>query len=183
MEERGWLDYFVAIGTIATPVLLSILGAIVWKYRQSMERKIRLEEQLRDDRIETYNQILDPFIILLTSDAAWASDPKNKRKDKFKEATSRMLSLEYRRTSFKLSLIGSDSVVCSYSNLMQYFFDRPDASPSSAHDVKEIISLLGSFLLEIRKSMGNESTKIDNFGMLEWFLKDIRNIRENRLEN
>ena len=113
------------------------------------------------------------------SDAAWASDPKNKNKDKFKIATTKMLSLEYRKTSFRLSLIGSDSVVSAYNDLLQDFYNRADTASSSPSDIK-VISLLGSFLLEIRKSMGNESTKIDNWGMLEWFLTDVKELRENR---
>ena len=44
MNEKGWLDYLVAIGTIATPLMGLVVGAIVWKYRQSIERKIKLEE-------------------------------------------------------------------------------------------------------------------------------------------
>ena len=89
--------------------------------------------------------------------------------------TEKMLSLEYRKTSFRLSLVGSDSVVLAYNELMQYFFTRSDTSPSNT---REIMILLGGFLLEIRKSMGNESTKINNWGMLESFLKDIKKFRE-----
>lgn len=178
MKEQTWLDYVVAIGTISTPVLVLVVGAIVWKYRQSIERKIRLEEQLRDDRIEIYHQILEPFIMLLMSDAAWTSDPKNKNKDKTKLATIKMLSLEYKKTSFRLSLIGSDSVVSAYNDLMQYFYSRADTSSTSSSDIRDMICLLGGFLLEIRKSMGNEATEIDNWGMMEWFITDARAFRE-----
>ena len=178
MEEKTWLDYVVAVGTISTPILVLVVGALIWKYRQSIERKMKLEEQLRDDRIEIYNQILEPFIILLMSDTAWASDPKNKNKDKSKIAMTRMLSLEYRKTSFRLSLIGSDAVVTAYNDLMQYSFSRTDTTSTSSSDTKEIISLLGGFLLEIRKSMGNEATKIDNWGMIEWFITDARTYRK-----
>ena len=59
-----------------------------------------MEERLRDDRVETYNQILEPFIILLMTDAAWESDRKNRGKNKDEVAMSKMLSLEYRKTSF-----------------------------------------------------------------------------------
>ena len=52
MEERDWLDYLVAIGTLVTPVMLLLVGAIVWKYQRSFESNIRLEEQRRDDRRE-----------------------------------------------------------------------------------------------------------------------------------
>jgi len=54
----------------------------------------------------------------------------------------------------------------------------------SEHDVESNISTsqllerLGTFLLEIRRSMGNEATKIDNWGMLEWFITDARQYKK-----
>ena len=114
------------------------------------------------------------------TDAAWASDPKNKNKDKNKIAETKLLSLEYRKTSSKLSLIGSDAVVSSYNDLMQHFYSKGKDSPptySTEDDIIEMMSLLGNFLLEVRRSMGNEATKIDNWGMLEWFITDARKYR------
>ncbi|EGQ8523129.1 TPA: hypothetical protein NGU14_004426 [Vibrio parahaemolyticus] len=179
MEEKHWIDYVVAVGSVATPIFVLFLTAVGWKFRQSIERKATLEEKLRDDRIEIYNQILEPFIILLMSNHAWLSDKKNKGKDKDQIAVSQMLSLDYRKTSFKLSLIGSDEVVCSFNNLMQHFYSRGDNTDTpSTEELKKMMSLLGSFLLEIRKSMGNETTNLDNWGMLEWFMTDARKMRD-----
>lgn len=178
MSEKTWVDYFIAIGSITTPILILALTGIGWKYRQVMERKLKLEEQLRDDRIEIYNKILEPFILLLMSETAWKSDKNNKNKDKNELAASQMLTLEYRKVSFKLSLLGSDAVLTAYNNLMQYFYNRSnDAQKPTIENLGEIMALLGSFLLEIRRSMGNESTKIDNWGMLEWFITDARKMR------
>jgi len=180
MEEKAWLDYISAIGSVATPVLVLLLTAVGWKYRQSMERKLKLEEKLRDDRIDIYNQVLEPFIILLMTDAAWQSDKRNKDKDKNDIAIAKMLSLDYRKVSFKLSLIGSDSVLVSFNNLMQHFYNQKnDGQNLSSEQIKKMMYLLGSFLLEIRKSMGNETTKVDNWGMLEWFITDARSMRGN----
>lgn len=36
------------------------------------------------------------------------------------------------------------------------------------------MNLLGAFLLEIRRSMGNEMTTLSNWQMLEWFMQDAR---------
>ena len=101
-----------------------------------------MEKQLRDDRIETYNKILEPFIIILMSNAAWSSDPKNKNRDKF--ATSKMLSLKYRKISFNLSLIRSDDVVISFNRLMQYFFklSEEQLEISSDHIITRGLSLV-----------------------------------------
>lgn len=179
MVEKTWLDYISAIGSVSTPLLVLGLTAVGWKYRQSVERKLKLEEKLRDDRIEIYNQILEPFILLLMTDVAWQSDKRNKGKNKDEIAVSQMLSLEYRKVSFKLSLIGSDLVVNSFNNLMQHFYtqDTNNVNPSK-EQIKRMMSLLGTFLLEIRKSMGNETTNIDNWGMLEWFITDARKMRD-----
>lgn len=183
MEEKNWLDYISAIGSISTPILVLILTAVGWKYKQSVERKMKLEEKLRDDRIDIYNQILEPFIILLMTDTAWQSDKRNKGKNKDDIAVAQMLSLDYRKTSFKLSLIGSDSVVSSFNNLMQHFYNQEDNNQTlSNNQLKTMMSLLGTFLLEIRKSMGNETTKIDNWGMLEWFMTDARKMRDGTYE-
>jgi hypothetical protein len=173
-----WLGYATAIGSVATPILVLILTGVGWRMRKRLERRLELEDKLREDRISAYNQILEPFIILLTSDAAWKTDPKNKNKDKNAFATQRLLSLEYREQGFRLSLVGSDTVVKSYNDLMQYFFGRPDQAPAATEaDVKEMMAFLGSFLLEIRKSMGNEATALDKWDMLEWFLADARKYR------
>ena len=182
MEEKHWIDYVTVIGTISTPILVLILTTVGWKYRQSIERKLKLEEKLRDDRIEIYNQILEPFIILLMTDTAWSSDKQNKNRNKNDVAKSKLLSLDYRKTSFKLSLIGSDPVVSSFNDLMQHFYQQENTSqPTSEDNIRTIMSLLGNFLLEIRKSMGNEDTRIDNWGMLEWFICDARKLRDGDL--
>ena len=179
MQQISWLPYLTAIGSIATPILVLALTALGWRLRRRIERRLELEDKLRDDRIETYNDILEPFVILFTSDEAWKIDPENNNKDKNALAMQTMLSLEYRRKAFKLSLVASDSVVSAYNNLMQFFFQRAGHDPSEA-DIKEMLSLMGAFLLEIRRSVGNESTRLDNWQMLEWFLTDARQFRSGR---
>lgn len=178
MGATNWIQYITAFGSIATPLLVLTLTAIGWRYKQSIERKLKLEEKLRDDRVEIYNKILEPFSIFLMSDAAWESDKRNKGKDKNEIATNQMLTIEYRKDSFKLSLMGSDEVVIAFNNLMQYFFSQKNHQGETSDDqLKSMLALLGDFLLEIRRSTGNEHTKIDNWGMLEWFMTDARQMR------
>jgi hypothetical protein len=180
MSEPTWLDYVTAFGAVATPILVLILAGIGWKIRARLERTFALEDQLREDRIATYNEILEPFILFLTPDAVWNSDPKNKNKnkDKFAVATQNLLSLQYRKQCFKLALMGSDGVVKAFNELFQFFYKSSDASnPLSETELKRGVTLLGSLLLEIRKSMGNEATKLDSWDMLEWWITDIRNFR------
>ncbi|MDN5107116.1 hypothetical protein PJV93_08085 [Aliarcobacter butzleri] len=156
MEEKSLLDIISAIGYVTTPILVLILTAIGWKYRKFVERKMQLEEKLRDDRINIYNQILEPFIILLMTDNARQLDKRNKGKDKSEIAISQMLSIDYRKVSFKLFLLGSDSVESSFNDLMQYFYNQANNSiPPSLDQFRTMMSLLGAFLLKIRKSMEN----------------------------
>ena len=66
METKTWLDYVTAIGSMATPILVLLLTAVGWKIRTKLQRRLDLEDKLRSDRIEIYNEILEPFILLLT---------------------------------------------------------------------------------------------------------------------
>ncbi len=182
--EPTWLDYLSAVGAVATPILILVLAGVGWKIRHQLERRFELEDKLREDRIQAYNEILEPFIMLLMSDAAWKADPKSKGKDKNQLAMQAMLSLAYRRHAFKMALVGGDAVVKSYNDLMQYVFNMgADAGEEADTDAKlsnayDLIGLLGKFLLEIRRSMGNESTSLDHWQMLEWFITDARKMRK-----
>lgn len=177
MENTSWLDYITALGAIATPLLVLALTAVGWRIRTRLERRLDLENRLREDRIKVYNDILEPLIILFTSDAAWQSDRKNKDRNKNDVAMEKMLSLEYRQQAFRMSLVGSDSVVRAYNNFLQFFYNRDGSGGPQSNDLVAMLSLVGSFLLEIRKSMGNEATELDNWEMLEWFITDARKHR------
>jgi hypothetical protein len=179
MEEKHWLDFVTAIGSIATPIIVLIISSIGWKAKNRIERKMDLDNKLRNDRIEIYNKILEPFIILLMSDAAWESDKKNKGKDKGAFATSTMLTLEYRHHGFMLALMANDSVVKAYNNLMQYIYNMEEAKKAGNIDfLKDMMELLGNFLIEIRKSMGNETTNLDCWDMCEWWMSDTRKVKD-----
>ncbi|KLN59217.1 hypothetical protein WH96_18935 [Kiloniella spongiae] len=178
MEDNSWIEVLTAIGSVATPILVLFLSSIGWKAKKDIERKVELENKLRDDRIDIYNQILDPFIILLMPETAWRSDKKNKGKNKEEIATNNMLSLEYRRYGFKLALMANDAVVLSYNNLMQHIYNIQENEET---DFVPLLKLLGEFLVEIRKSMGNESTKLNHWDMCEWWMSDARKIKNGQL--
>ena len=172
--ERDWVDYVAAL---ASPVLVALftvmLTIIGWKYRQTWERNLKLEEQLRTDRVAIYKSIIEPFLLMFTSDEAW--NAQNKKKGKEDALNSLMMSMDYRKTSFLLTLMGSDGVVIAHKNLFQHIY-KSEGNIDPSH----VLSLLGNFLLEIRKSMGNESTAIDQLGMLEWFITDIDKVKKQK---
>lgn len=113
------------------------------------------------------------------TDTPWNSDKKYKSIDKTDFGTNKMLSLEYRKLSFKLGLMAPDDVVRSYNNLMQYFYNSEVNSKKSTHkSAKETLELIGILLIEIRKSMGNDTTKLTSWDMCEWWMSDTRLIKD-----
>jgi hypothetical protein len=126
------LDYITAIGSLATPILVLVLTGIGWTIRNRYEKTREIEQKLREDRINIYNDILEPFVILLTKDEGMPTDKGYRGKSKGQIANEKILSLKYRQTAFKLALIGSDNVVKAYNNLMQFFFNRePEQIPEN----------------------------------------------------
>lgn len=186
--EKDLLDTVSAIATLITPVLLAVLGGIGWLIQNRMQsaqakqssqaaRIAELEDRLREDRITTYNALLEPFFLLFTSEAAFALDPKFKNKKKDDIAIARMLSVEYRQVGFKLSLVANDSVVRAYNRLMQFFYHAEQDSRPIEVKTSHWIALMGTLLLEIRKSMGNESSALDRWEMIEWFMTDAPKLK------
>ncbi|WP_373499286.1 hypothetical protein [Desulfococcus sp.] len=173
----NWLAYVTAAGAVATPILVAILGGIGWRIRSRIDRRTELERKLREDRIEIYNELLEPFVIIFMSDDAWKSDPKNKTRDKNAMGAKHLLSLDYKRNAFRLAVLGSDGVLRAYNSLMQYFFLLNDKPAPEEARVKGMLERIGVLLLEIRKSMGNEATSLDRWEMLEWFMTDMKVVR------
>jgi hypothetical protein len=178
LEDNTLVELLAAIGSIATPILVLALTAVGWRVRTRLERRVELENKLRDDRLAVYNAILEPILLLFTPEATWKLESKGKGRDKSESPARTMLSLEYRQKAFRMSLVGSDNVVRAYNNFMQFFYQREEkAEPASDAELREMLSLVGTFLLEIRRNLGNEHTKLDNWEMLEWFLLDARRLR------
>ena len=85
---------------------------------------------------------------------------------------ARMLSVEYRQVGFKLSLVANDAVVRAYNKLMQFFYHTEEDSRPIEIKTSHWIALMSTLLLEIRKSMGNQSSELDRWEMIEWFMQD-----------
>lgn len=74
--EKDLLDTISSIATLANPILLAFIGGIGWLIQHRIEttkakqdtqslRINELEDKLREDRIETYNLLLEPFFYSL----------------------------------------------------------------------------------------------------------------------
>lgn len=107
-----------------------------------------------------YEEILDPYIRLF----AGLEDPSAQD-----NVVQEMQSYEYRKTAFNLSMVGADDVVKAYNGMMQYVF----RAETSGVNAKEMMRLWGRLLLEIRKSLGNRSTELDEWDMLRGMIRDI----------
>jgi hypothetical protein len=178
VNEPNQLDYVTAIASVATPILVLILTALGWTIRNRIERARNIEEKLRDDRIQIYQEILEPFIIILTKEEGIATEKAYRGKTKEQIAIEKIVSVKYRQTAFELALIGSDDVVRAYNKMMQFFFsDSLTKAQDKEAEIKKLWRLLGDFLLAIRRSVGNEKTSLENLEMLEWLITDIDNYR------
>jgi hypothetical protein len=114
------LDVISALGSIATPILLAVFSAVGWAIKRKVERSQRaeerarkLEEELREDRLKVYNEVLEPFIIIFTKDEGIAAEKRYKGKKKEQLAQEKILSVSHRQAVFKLSLFAPDEVVRS----------------------------------------------------------------------
>lgn len=148
---------------IAPPLLMLLGGIITWIIKSRIEELRTMEENLREKRRSIYIQILEPYIQIF-------SDPKGKGQ---LEAIKRIRSYDYRKTAFEMNLFGSDDVVRAYNNLMQHTYQVAD---TGKQDPKEMLHLYGRFLIEIRKSLGNKKTELDELDMLKSQIKDIYNL-------
>ena len=192
-SEPTIIELITVIGTIATPILLIVLSGIGWFIKSRLEtsqkaeeelrrRAEKLEEEIRGDRLQVYNDILEPFIMLFTKEEASSGNRAHRGKSKKERALEIMLSLKYRQAAFKLTLFANDGVVKAYNELMQFSYKMESTAESSeGHDPNatslQILGVFGAFLLEIRKSVGNEASSLSNFEMLEWMIKDIDTVK------
>ena len=190
------LEWVALAGTVATPLLLIVLSGIGWFIKSRFEtsqarehearrRLEKLESEIREERIQIYADILEPFIILFANDIT-LPEPQSGRggrrvqpKTKDELAIEKLTSLDYHRAAFRLSLFANDDVARAYNALMQAAYsmeantnDNPGAEPSM--ESIQIIGVFGALLLAIRKSVGNETTGLANTEMLEWMIKDIK---------
>lgn len=154
------------IGTwdfLVTPIVAALVGLAVWYFQSRMEALRREQERLRDERRQIYADVLEPFVRLF----AGMKNPTEMQK-----ALEKVQSVDYRRTAFEFSLVGADKVVNSFNELMQYIYSLETRNRDD-DDTKKLLSLWGSFLLEIRRNVGDPKTALRPVDMLRNQIKDI----------
>lgn len=174
---------------IGLPAALFVLSGVGWMLKATYEKTTQQERELRQARGDIYDRIVEPFLLALSPDAIIVNDPKYKGGDREKALGAAMLTMEYRRDVYRFARFGNDAVIRAFNNLMQYFYsqnDKPDkedtktatAIPSNIDQFEELLLLVGVFLLELRRGIGNESTKLHPYEMLEPIVTDIRRFRD-----
>lgn len=174
MSLENWLEIMrltiTLFASVAIPIVIFIVGNRITNLRQ-------LEEKLRNDRIEIYNKILEPFFLIFSTEAIIQGSLKYKKekpKTGVELASEKLLNLDYQTYSFKLSLIGSDEVFRAYNNLMQAYFHLSEIGDEHTNAGEHLIMYMAVLLLEVRKSLGNDATKLHALEMLEWKITDMR---------
>ena len=172
MEEPTVFDWVTTISSIVTPLMLLILSYLFSKISKTQESIQNLQEKLHADRIAIYNAILEPYIIIATPEHILKKQKKYQslNKSSGEIAAEIVATTEYKQYEFKLFMIGSDSVVKAYNSLKKYFYSGK--LDGTLDTTKEVLTLAAKLVLEIRKSAGNENTKLSHLDAIWWFVKD-----------
>ena len=175
MELTTWIAPAAAV---FAAVVAAWIGASNRRALGQSERRANIDAQLSDKRQELYWQVLQPWVIAITPDVVWNTDPETKGRDKQEVVEEAMLNMRYRQAMFQLTFIGTDGVVEALNDLMQHFYKAGTNPQPSADHSRELAKLLAGLLLAIRKGAGNDDTKLDKWGMLEPFMNDAREQRD-----
>lgn len=160
IKEINWFQWIQILG----PTIFIIIGGIIsWIIKSRYEKLIVIEGKLRTERRDIYIHILEPYFTLFSGE----------EENKISNALKQITSAKYKKIAFELCLFGSDNVVNAYNNLIQLGYE---SEKSGERDDKKMIKLFGNFLLEIRKSLGNKKTKLNEADMLQVMIKDIKQI-------
>ncbi|RKS42753.1 hypothetical protein BC962_3040 [Gillisia mitskevichiae] len=159
MTDMEIMPLIIGLGA---PILIALGGIITWFLKSRKEDLQAIEERALERRIETYNELLHPLIVLFSKNAS------KKTKDL---ATSKMGSVEYRKAAFNLITFGSDEMVVSYNEMMQSFYKN-----EAENDIKTAMQKFASFILSIRKDVNNKNTKLREWDMLKFMITDIDKI-------
>ena len=160
------MDILVLIG--------SVLGAIVgYIIKARIEEVRRINEGIYEKRRDLYIEILEPYIKLFTTMG------KGNKEKNFEIIVNDMKSYEYRKKAFELNLFGSDDVVKAMNAYWKYLYQQEsiEKADSDKKGGYELLSLFGDLLVEVRKSLGNKNTQLNNVDMLQFVIKDIDKLK------
>jgi len=145
---------------LITIIIIGGISSWITLFLKSKIENLReMERRLNDKRWQIYIKVLEPYYILF-------SDIKGKGVD---NAIEKINTSKYRQSTFELNIFGSDEVVRANNKMYQFLYKNRDLSKKNT-----VVILFGKLILEIRKSIGNKKTKLDEIEMLESMIKDIK---------
>ena len=130
------------------PILLLALGGLGWMIRQEFEKRRQIEEQLSQEKFQTYMIFVNAIFSMFHQDALARENIAHERveQDDF--------VVQLQEFSKKVIFYGSDEVIREYQALTSYLqqhFDEGDFAATSEAMAKVIVA--------IRKDMGYPDTK------------------------
>ena len=168
------IEIITAIGVFVTPILLIVFSGIGWAVKRRIEaaaearrRDQDIEEQIRDARIQVYNEVLEPYILFLSPKQSPPANRGRRATPKSIDPLVTITSVEYRQSLFKFTLFANDDIMRAHNAL------RKCGAPVGDSEKRALLRAFGTLLLEIRKGVGNESTSLTYSEMLEWMITDI----------
>ena len=147
------------MGELIPTILVIFAGLVTWYLKDNSEKLKFQREKLLDDKGANYQKVLDPMIRSLAG---------AKNKMELDKAIKQVKSYEYKKDAFQLMMFGSDDVVKAYNDFFQYLYKTSDNV-----DSREMLTLLGNVILQIRKDLGNSKTMLSEMDMLRFMITDI----------
>ncbi|MDZ4381234.1 MAG: hypothetical protein U0942_07835 [Parvibaculum sp.] len=144
-------------GTLFSLLALVIAG-LGWVIRQEMEKRRRIEEQLSQEKYETYMILVDAFFDMFSKHATTEenSSPTQEADPEFVETL--------RKFNKRLIFYGSDSVISAHQRYMDSVY--------TGDTVFNQMELFGALITAIRKDMGYPNTKFSPKTFMKQILND-----------
>lgn len=152
-------------------IIIPLITLLIGIYFQKQRDKLLIEQEtFFQKKRENYFRVIEPIVLMISN----ASNKKEQEK-----VIQKILTNEYRKEVLALSLYGNDLVVKAFNNLFQFIYNEEKLKENPTL----LIPLLGKILVEMRKELGNKNTTLDEFGVLEFLIKDINDLKkENKTE-
>jgi hypothetical protein len=149
-SDGSIINIIVSVLAVLSPMLVVLLGFVVWLYQHERERRESVEDQVSEHKYKAYIELLEIFFGLLKS-------VKADKKIRQAKLTERMID-----ASKDLMVYGSDEVVSIYQQWIQ---DAREGKPGG-------LSIFGELVVAIRRDMGHGKTKITSDQILRQLITD-----------
>ncbi|WP_201714652.1 hypothetical protein [Rossellomorea arthrocnemi] len=167
-KTLGWLySHILAVDPRISAALITGLIAIIAtsltitipKY---LEKKMEIEEHLREKKSETYKELVELLFKVLMGSKTGNS------------LTEKELIQSMSKFTENLILWGSEDVIKSYKSYRDYFINRTSGQELSL----ESIQIMENLLLSIRRDMGHKNKNLEKGDILSLFINDLDKVLE-----